>query len=269
MTTIAESIRADTAAKLRTDLPLNCHPDSAIPVERVLAVEGTPGVEMYRSARTALKHIYDNLGAMRDADRALREALPGAPLEMHGGTTRVAIPKDKRNEFARALEASMTRAGKAVDNQLATVRRQRDVLAKRIEEALLDPDSKTTSGIAQAGEIRAHVKSLSKKARSAMLNEMVESGDRATLTAILSGPTYLSGLTAAEVASLKDRAELKLAPVDRQQRDAADKLLDLIATAGSAFVGEFGKMLPREAKETAPADVALNRLMKGDAHVVA
>ena len=72
-----------------------------------------------------------------------------------------------------------------------------DTLDKQVAHALTDPNAKTAEGIALAGEIRGHIKSLDAKNRFAFVSEAIASGDKDSAVAALRAaqPELMRGVT--------------------------------------------------------------------------
>lgn len=120
----------------------------------------------------------------------------------------------KIHEFSEAIEpdTSLTDdakllnvadyAGSRMEAALRAMQNATDSLGKRIAHAeaeLNAPLKATKATTGMTSEIRAHVKALPADERRAWFAEALESGDTASLEAVLAGPGYLSGLKQVEV----------------------------------------------------------------------
>lgn len=96
----------------------------------------------------------------------------------------------KTAEYAEKVEARSLKAWDSASNNLAkTISAYEAELCKPLETS-----NQTVTTVALAGEIRAHVKQLDASDRQKFMREAFAAKDVRTLQAVLSGPSFLSGL---------------------------------------------------------------------------
>jgi hypothetical protein len=152
----------------------------ALDPERFRLMEGynddtRPFVDVVINAFSA---IHTTLGRAHDA-RRLAESNPALTPE-----NRILVVS---REIAGAKERELKR--------LASAERVLRANILHTEKALSEPLTERAGMGALNGEVRGHVKSLKPGEREAFMNAAFERGDEATLTAVLGGMPYLSGLT--------------------------------------------------------------------------
>ncbi len=133
--------------------------------------------------REALAHIYDAYGKINDVARAV---------------------EDKGRLATRVQPFAETAIAKA-DTLLGKLRALDTHLRKAVNEALSP---------VQVPNERSDIRSFwrSRKSPFTELVPLVDAGDMATIGAVLSGPAYLSGLTAEQQGVLRERAEQVIRP---------------------------------------------------------
>jgi len=239
---------SDTIA-IHPHVPLDLHPEAISNHAKALGVEDTVGRHILRAGREALTAMYAGYGKMEDAQRAcLAAAEPagytpgeGARGKVRLSEGRLRVVTGREAEFAAAARAAFDRAAATIDNRKTELEGYRDQLAKRITAALFRSEDAHPQAIAQAGEIRAHMKG--EKQRFRLLVDAIEAGDRQTVAAVLAAPPYLSGLTPKQHSELRGLAERKFAPTETAQRDAADAIIAHVMKVASVFVGRLGEAL--------------------------
>jgi hypothetical protein len=265
---------ANDQVKPHAEISLSLHPDMLTPHKEHLEVEGSLGHPIYTQARESLAGMHNALAAMIETRAAVMRTVnphdPNAPRVMAhadkntGKGAGIQLLSGREDDLREAMSVALDRAAKDFDRRFATIRATREALAKRIDDALVDPKGSTPAGIATAGEIRAYARSLKDHERHKFVEEAIEAGDLQTLSALLNAPRYLSGLTDQRRALYRDSAAEKFAGQDFKQLAAADKVVDHLMTASSVMLKKFGELLPpkRETPQSA-ADEALSNLKKG------
>lgn len=136
-------------------------------------------------------------------------------------------------QFARAHDKALEQTNGTLE---ATINRANQSISA-IEAELAEPIA-APKNAGTASDIRAHVKGLSHEERRSFIAEAVASGDEETVTAVLSAPGYLSGLSKVETdhyrdsykraqnPELHDRLEL-LKKTESKVRSAAQRLAEL------------------------------------------
>ena len=123
---------------------------------------------------------------------------------INGRPQNVANPHD----MADAAEKAWKRTAPQIDSAVTRMTKLQTALDTKVQEAVDDKSRLTPHGIAIASQVREHLKGLPEGERLNWLRNAVEAGDKFTVSAILSAPHYLSGITA-EVLALTHAAALK------------------------------------------------------------
>ncbi|WP_126977499.1 hypothetical protein [Frigidibacter oleivorans] len=98
-------------------------------------------------------------------------------------------------------EAALLRADDHAQTKLAAVTRQFDSVHQNFGKAIASLETALSAPVVAkasqmiSGEVRAHAKSLSLEQRDKLLDDAMVRGDHDTLSSILGGPHYLSGMT--------------------------------------------------------------------------
>jgi hypothetical protein len=99
---------------------------------------------------------------------------------------------------------------------------------------------------AAAVQIRDYVRALPDAgARMTFLHDAIKDGHHEVVSAVLQTTPWVSGLTPKELATVRTLAEQKFATREANQRDAARKALDTVMQAGTRFVTEYTRLIPR------------------------
>ena len=172
-----------TGLVVRLDIPPDHHP---------AVVKGdSPGAATGRAALTALYEVY---GKINDTARQVSD----------------------KARLATAAQPFAERALNTAGRALATLAQQIEHLDTMIEQELTPAKNSP-----QAGEVRAYWRGQPKSI--APLTKLFRSKDATTISAILSAPSYLSGLDDAQQGLLRVIAAETIAPDKVQQRaEAAD-----------------------------------------------
>lgn len=268
----------DESTPVRSDVPLNMHPDALLGFNATLEQPNTLGVSVVSAGREALRLCYDLFGRMNDAERDLQAAAEPAVRRQHpadrGGRTeitgnvRMVNGKPTRivntEDFVAAAEQAFARTSPAVDRRMTELQGYRDALAKRVETALDAPARRTPEGLALASEVRSHIKALKRPdQRAKFVMDAVEAGDLPTVSAVLHAPPFLSGLDAGMHAVIRTRAAARFAPVDSAQLDATDVTIEHVAAASSAIVKRYGGVLALRNMPVVQAEKSVKALRKG------
>lgn len=244
---------------IRADVPVSMHPSSLIPFGKVLNQEGTIGVQALAAAREALTTAYTAFSQVEDAVKSLplgdeTRMIGGRPTKVSAGAI---------EELVQAVGKSEERVIGAVQRRYDELRRHREALNTRVANALDVPSRKTPEGLAVAGAIWAHVKSLPSDKRMSFLTKAVEDGDKTTVAAVLHAPAYLSGMTDKQMATLRHRAAHVFAPTDAAQLEAVEAVMDRVAAAGSRVVERYGRVREMASPSAAHSKQKIKALAEG------
>lgn len=183
------------ASIVRIDIPPDHHPDT---------LRGdSPATQ---TGREALTHLYDAYGKINDAARVVR---------------------DKGRLASRAqpfAESAIRRA----DATLGRLRTMRDRLGNAIEAAITPVQVPN-----ERSDIRAYWRA--QKTPLGGLSKVIASGDMATISAVLSGPAYLSGLTDEQQELLRQQAARVVAPDQTSQLSDTEAAIQRVERALSHF----------------------------------
>lgn len=264
-----------TTYQIRADVPISLHPDSLLGHAKVLDQPDTVGRTVLAVGREALTIAYGTYAAMQNAEMALlATAGPArrrqAPLNRGGGSdyqgdvrfidgavTRV---HGHEGEYAEAAAKAFERTSRDLDRRSDELRRHREALAERVEQTLNDKTKKTPENLTVASEVRAHVKSLPANQRLSFLRKAIDQGDLRTVSAVLAGQGFLSGLTEERHKTVRDMAAQKFAPTDHAQLMATEAVIEKVMTAGQHLVGRYAKALERRNKVVEDARRKLGEL---------
>ena len=161
-----------TDKKIRTDYPLDYHPDAI--------VGDTLGSS---TGRRALSYLID-----------AHERIVSVAGQVH----------DKTRLATKAQSVAEAAIGRA-DSDLGRLRTLQKHLEDELEAAVVKPQMPN-----ERSDIRAYWRGQQHAAKD--LHQIIAAGDVATMSAVLSGPAYLSGLKDEEQALLRDRAMRAVAP---------------------------------------------------------
>jgi hypothetical protein len=242
----------------RTDVPINLHPQALDNLADHLDIKDTVGAEAIAAARGVMQHIHDGYAAINDAETALRKA-SGQKRIVNGREQFVAGSED----LGKAATNRYNAIAPSVDGALKRLGGIQQVLESRIATAITDPNGNTAQGIALATEMRAHVKSLGAGERLEFIRQAVVYGDKRTVSALLNGPAYLSGLDAGMLDNLREQASHKFAPQDHVQLAALRELTTKVGNAGSVLLGRMQRAVEAGKNPKAAADAAIRELASG------
>ncbi|MPY74913.1 MAG: hypothetical protein GEU87_11685 [Alphaproteobacteria bacterium] len=200
---------------VRIDIPPSNHPG-------MIRGDG-PGAQ---SGRAALGHLYDAWGKIQDAAKVVTDK---------GRLAAAAQP------FA---ERALDRASRALD----TLTQQTEHLDREIAAAITPPQSD-----ARAGEIRnywlarAGTATKGKASLTAFtgLRAAIEEGDLVTMSAVLSAPAYLSGLTQEQQGLLRLAAARRVVPDHVARREETDTAIARVRGA----IDDFSATMARSLKD--------------------
>lgn len=249
---------------IRTDVSPSLHPDVTSGVADILTAPGAagPGNRAYAEAREALATLYETIGSINDAEKALLAAAPkegeaGYDPVMDGRTIRA--KHGREFELAQAAQKAFDRASRRYDASFARVRSDRQALEKRLSDAI---GGDQPSG-SLSSEIRAHFKELPNAAeRAKALRAAADAKDVATLRAVFNAPAFLSGLSADEQTALKSDACDRVAPDLLAQLRAVEKLEEQLMQAGTALVARMGKVRAACEREASSPRAAAERQLR-------
>lgn len=169
------------------------------------------------AARTALKLVHDSWRHIRDA---------------------AADPKVSLADLSIAAQRAVEKALTNVDKARATIGRDVATIEQRIA-AKIAPDIAPQL----AAEIRSYWRE--RAASGTVLAEVAQaiSSDARTASALLTGPAYLSGMSADQLGTLREAAIAGLAPDEGRQLAEARAAFDVVARAGARMLDQLGPKL--------------------------
>lgn len=256
----------DPHTPIRTDVPIDMHPDTLVNVGKVLNQPDTIGTHAYSAAREALKICHDSYGLLNDAEKATGEARSlnaaqrkqalssGQDVRMVNGAPTLVVASE---ELIGAAREAWARIGPSIDRRMKELKGLHETLGKRVAEAIDNPARKTQEGLALAAEVRAHVKNMGDGERLTFCMKAVDAGDKATVAAILHAQPFLSGLNEGAHDALRKRAASQFAPVDAAQHEATAKAIRRVMEAGNRLSARYGDILNRP---TSPRAVAAKKV---------
>jgi hypothetical protein len=236
------------AIELQTQLPINTnlgtihHPDSVCHHAAALCDTLNAPSTIYSSARQLLQTFGRELSAVHEADKMVRTPRPGAKLEQRGQVQVNSVDPAMHDQFVEGLNASFDRCGRALAQHKPRIVESLAMLDRGIETALKDTDRNSASVAAQHGELRALVRS--SKSPMSEVAAMIAEGDKRSVAAVLDASPRLSGLTAAQHATLRQMAEQRLAPDLFLQREAGRAVLAHLDVAANDLVARFRSYRP-------------------------
>lgn len=262
--------------EIRADVPISIHPN--VLSLHAAALEHKPGA--LATAQAALQNAYGWLGAVNDAEQALsalaaseapakRRQLPSGRSEYLGDLRLTSNGlrqfSGQEEELAEAAGVHMQRVTKKIDFARTNLEETASTLNKAVAFALTDPDGASPTGIALAGEIRAHTKSLPKNDRFGFLQDAIHNGDLPTVAAVLQGAPFLSGLTVEEQGNARSIAAEKFARQTVTEHAAVSKLIEAVELAGQEVLKRFQKVQIGADTPRAKANRQLAALKRGAA----
>lgn len=227
----------DKPIPIDTSVPLDLHPDALLPHADTFAVEGVPGKMGLELGRAALAEMHDSYGKIARAAKAIQDtehSIVSTPAGLRMGRADL-------EPLVAAAKAAFDRTANAVDARIRSLEAERTDLTKRLDATLTEP-SKSAIGIAQASEIRSHLRSLEPAKAMTVAMDAMRAGDRMTAAAILTAPAYLSGLDAAKHGELRKLAASTLEPNVDKALTALDKISDHVKRATQSYVGMYAKV---------------------------
>lgn len=265
-TNILDDINQRTDIPVSTDAGLVTHPSSINPFGAALVESPAAPHAIYTAGKQALKVMHESLSAIAAADRALRQAPPPGvkvTLETRAGQAApiFPMPPDKIDEFNQAMAHNFSRAGASYEKAEQTISAGIEALDKSIDTALMDKDRNTAGTAQAAGEIRSIIRAAKPEERSHQVEQLIKDGEHSAVAAILGAPPLASGLTRAQMTTLRTMAAARFAAVPFQQREAAGKLLEHLKSAAVHYSQTWQKYVPAPtAKASQAATASLDRM---------
>jgi len=235
--------------KIRADVSPSIHPHILATEVPTLSIPGTIGSESLSSAQAALATMYNCAAQVFDAEKAISEAPATGDRVMVMG--RIRPVSDASEGFGAAVDKSVSAAAKSVDGQMKRLLGFEEGLATKVKNAVWDSDSERVSGVAVAGEVRGHFKKLPVGKRLSEAMAAIRAGDRRTTTALLSAPSYLSGLSEENLAIIRDLAGERFAPTEFAQLRATRSAIEKVQAAGGYFLNDTNRSKGRTVERTA------------------
>jgi hypothetical protein len=115
----------------------------------------------------------------------------------------------RRAEIAEKAVADLQKSS-VLENAKRAVQRQQEYWRTRVEDAIPKP-ADTVASAMTAAEIRAHLAAM-KEGRLAFVLQHLDDSD--VIAAILTGPSFLSGLTPTEIGVVKGKLEARVFPAE-------------------------------------------------------
>ena len=153
--------------------------------------------------------------------------------------------EQKTIQLSKFAEKKIAAATQTFDATMATLKKQ----IAHYETELSAPIEASVS-IAYAAEIRSHVKGMDAKERLTFVQQALSGGDTVTMKALLSAPSYLSGITPDMQKIYLRQYHESIAPVPAKRLRALERARDLIMEHAPKMFEEFGKAVgasPRRA----------------------
>ena len=152
------------------------------------------------------------------------------------GKNRGWTDEQKIIHLAKFAEKKSATAAHAFDSTMATLKKQ----IAHYEAELSAPIEASTS-VAFAAEIRSHVKGMKAEDRLAFVQRALSDGDTVSMKALLSAPSYLSGITPDMQKIYLRHYHESVSPVQAKRLKALEGARDLIMEHASKMHGEFDK----------------------------
>jgi hypothetical protein len=213
----------------------SCHPGVLKPLETALSA-GKSGQAVLSSATMVLTEISRKYGEMCEAELAF-------------------VGVD-RSPLAQAAEAAFKHTATLVDKQRAAMETQRAHLEQSVASKLRAPSTDQRF----ADPCRSHIKGLQPSDRIPFLMRIINAGDLATVSAVLEGPAYLSGLDEDQRALVLATAMKRFAPAETKELQAVETAIGRVEAGAGAFVKKYADLLkasgdPRRDRASRAADV--------------
>ena len=209
-------------------------------------------------------HLAMNFGVMPPA--------PGEPDEAWAYAERaVQHSKDawrtiaaKQSEFIKpgsidSLERQISNWSKFAKGEVAAAGVHVRVARERIDKALKDLGAelgKPPEASAVAPEIRSYIRDLEPFQRMQLLRKLVDDEDGETLAAVLNGPKFLTGLTAEDIAELRQRWAAVVHPDLVARRAMLGASLEAVGKAERALARHVDDYITRRLSGAARAAAA-------------
>lgn len=164
-------------------------------------------------------------------------------------------------EFSKAHEKAFNAASGKLDNAIQYARQAIADIEKQLNAPVEAPKNAGT-----ASDIRNHVKNLPREEKGRFMAEAMANNDHETLTAILSAPAYLSGLTPIEHQHHKTEFKKRQNPELLSRLDLLKKTEAKVTSAGSKLVELSGQIHNYDAsklKAAKEADQKARRALSG------
>jgi hypothetical protein len=180
------------------------------------------------------------------------EALKGIRVAAHGAyRAALAIHQDDvLSEAGRHVKVSQT-AHQVIKQALPLVDRARENLEtaiKRIQMKIAAPEADpSVRGVYLATEIRSRLSAMTQSER----RKTLATADDATVSAILTGPGFLSGLTPLEIDAVRASWSAKKFPDELKRLQYLETIGDHLQRAGSLLLGYETKLSDRGLVEAA------------------
>lgn len=152
--------------------------------------------------------------------------------------------------YGKALEVSFSRAGQVLDKNKIQIVDTLRALDNQIKIKTTDTERNSPSRALESESVRAHMRSLKPADRAGWASEQITQGNAIEVFSIINSPAISSGLTAAQLGTLKTLAQARFAPSESATRDSTARLLDHIDRASQDFVGQWKRLLPRKTAPT-------------------
>ncbi len=180
-----------------------------------------------------------NIDGYSDATKGYVE---GAERAFHEAYTGVGAVYDAKEAMRRDL--SLTEAGRTikVDDMAQRVFKKVaalfDAQSANLSKGIAMIEEKLTAPVTAraahpiGAEVRAHVRAMSESDRSGFVIQAINSGDEVTVTAVLGGPSYLSGIRPEVQSALLRMWHEKAAPEEAARLKVMQGALKLLSSRG-------------------------------------
>jgi hypothetical protein len=151
------------------------------------------------------------------------------------------VVTDAEQHILRHAEPAYRRAFDKGTSYASKIDYLRGLAVKRIDDAMTTEEG---LGVIEGQEVRAHVKSMNDLDRMRFIHRLQESGDRASLLALIRAKPFLSGLSEKDVEAIKRH----LWPTEHQTLDRIAEAHGIYLTAVQQAKDRFERMKARVEK---------------------
>lgn len=164
-------------------------------------------------------------------------------------------PVPSNPELIAAAERAFATNAKIVDQQTEGLTRSIGALETLVENAIFSDKTPL------AAEIRSHAKGIKTgDDRLSFVLSLVAGNKRQDVAAILAAPSYLSGLTDAQHALIREAAATTFAPTEYRQLLSSREVASRVERASGIMLTAFFKVIDKKNSPAAKASAAIGAL---------